>query len=93
MLDVDVQGARSVRASGIDARYIFILPPALHALSERLRARATDPEDVIERRLAIAASEMEEAEAFDHRIVNDDLDRASREFIEALGGGSGRTDG
>jgi guanylate kinase len=88
LLDVDVQGARSVRASGIAAKYVFILPPSIEVLAQRLYARGTDAAEVIERRLAIAKSEMAEARAFDHEIVNDDLERAAREFIEALGQGA-----
>ncbi len=84
LLDVDVQGARTVRATGVDAAYIFILPPSVDHLSRRLRSRGTDTEDVIAGRLAIAESEMAEAHTFDHRVLNDDLDRAADEFVAIL---------
>ncbi len=84
LLDVDVQGARSVRKSGVDAAYVFILPPSMEILGSRLRGRGTDDPDVVARRLAIAEAEMSEAVAFDHRVVNDDLERASAEFEAIL---------
>lgn len=84
LLDVDVQGARIVRAAGADATYIFILPPSAEILAARLRGRATDTDAVIAGRLAIAEAEMADAALFDHRVVNDELDRAAREFIAIL---------
>lgn len=84
LLDVDVQGARIVRAAGADATYIFILPPSGEILAARLRGRATDTDAVIAGRLAIAEAEMADAALFDHRVVNDELDRAAREFIAIL---------
>jgi len=84
LLDVDVQGARTVRSSGVEATYVFILPPSLESLAARLRGRGTDAADVIDRRLAIAEQEMSEAHTFDHRVVNDDLDRAAEEFVSIL---------
>ncbi len=84
LLDVDVQGARTVRAAGADATYIFILPPSAEILAARLRGRGTDTDAVIAGRLAIAEAEMADAALFDHRVVNDELDRAAREFIAIL---------
>lgn len=84
LLDVDVQGARTVRTAGADATYIFILPPSAEILAARLRGRGTDTDAVIAGRLAIAEAEMADAALFDHRVVNDDLERAAREFIAIL---------
>jgi len=84
LLDIDVQGAAQVRAAGEEASYLFILPPSFSVLEERLRGRATDAAEVIERRLKTARSEVAQAELFDHRIVNDDLERAAAEFVEFI---------
>lgn len=84
LLDIDVQGAAQVRASGVDATFVFILPPSFEVLATRLRNRGTDEPEVIERRLAVARSEMAEADWFDHRVVNDDLQTAAGEFVEIL---------
>jgi len=81
LLDIDVQGARQVRASGADAVFVFLLPPSMDELELRLRGRGTDASDVIDRRLAVARSEIAEAPTFDYRIVNDDLERAEEEFL------------
>ena len=81
LLDIDVQGADQVRASGTPASYLFILPPSFEVLEARLRGRATDSEEVISRRLGVARSEIAEAGRFDFRIINDDLDRAAGEFV------------
>ena len=84
ILDIDVQGAAQVRASGVDATFLFVLPPSFEVLEARLRGRATDAEQVILGRLAVARSEMDEAPLFDHRVVNDDLDLATVELLEVI---------
>lgn len=84
LLDIDVQGARQVRASGIDAVFLFVLPPSVDALARRLRGRATDTPEVIAGRLAVAKREMTEAPWFDYLVVNDDLERAEAEFLAVI---------
>jgi len=84
LLDIDVQGARQVRASGADAVFVFLLPPSMEELEARLRGRGTDTEDVINGRLAVARAEIAEAPTFDYRIVNDDLDRSEAEFLAVV---------
>lgn len=59
VLDIDVQGARQVRQSGINAVFVFIAPPSAEELENRLRARGTDSEEQVERRLKAAMQEME----------------------------------
>jgi guanylate kinase len=81
LLDIDVQGAAQVRDSGMDAAFLFILPPSFEVLEARLRGRATDADDVIARRLVTAHEEVEQAGWFDLRVVNDDLIRATNEFV------------
>jgi guanylate kinase len=84
VLDIDVNGAKQVKAKVPDAFGIFILPPSEAALLMRLRERKRDSEDVIQRRFAEAKREIAEAKssgAYDAFIVNDDLARAVGEAI------------
>jgi guanylate kinase len=80
VLEIDVQGARQVRERLPDAKLVFIEPPSFDDLERRLAVRASDRPDQIERRLAAARSELSAAGEFDHRIVNDDLERAVDEL-------------
>lgn len=80
VLEIDVQGARQVRERLPDAVLTFIEPPSFEDLERRLAARASDQPDEIDRRLAAAREELRAAGEFDHRIVNDDLDRAVDEL-------------
>jgi guanylate kinase len=80
VLEIDVQGARQVRERLPEAVQIFIEPPSFEDLQRRLAARASDRPDEIERRLAAAQDELSAAGEFDHRVVNDDVDRALNEL-------------
>lgn len=71
VLDIDWQGARQVRARAPEAVTIFIRPPSRGELERRLRARASEDDDAIERRLAEADAELARADEYDHQIVND----------------------
>ncbi|MGH2742862.1 MAG: guanylate kinase [Thermoleophilaceae bacterium] len=82
VLEIDVQGARQVRERLPDAVLTFIEPPSFADLERRLAARASDQPDQIERRLAAALDELNAAGEFDHRIVNDDLERALDELAQ-----------
>jgi guanylate kinase len=93
LLDIDVQGAAQLRALCSDSaefceacEFIFIMPPTFEELERRLRARGTETEESILRRLANAKGEMAHSTEYDHIIVNDDLDRAVREFISLIRG-------
>jgi guanylate kinase len=77
VLNIDVQGARQLRAARPDALLIFIYPPSLEALEERLRRRGTDSDAVIQLRLKNARGEMGEAPRYDYLVENDDVDRAA----------------
>jgi len=82
LLDIDVQGALQVRYSYPDALMIFILPPDEPTLMSRLKGRARDSADDITRRFRAAKREIHMAKgsrAFDHMVINDDLDRAVSE--------------
>ena len=77
IFDVDWQGGAALSAAWpVDALKIFILPPDLDTLAHRLRRRATDSDEVIERRLRNAIAELSHWPDYDYLIVNDDLDRA-----------------
>ena len=86
LLEIEVQGARQVRASHPNAVMFFIVPPGLEELEGRLRRRGDTSETDIRKRLDIARREMEEAEAlFDHVVVNDVLERAIEEVDRLMG--------
>ena len=76
ILDIDVQGAAQIRQKNIDATFIFVLPPSLNVLKERLRNRRTDTEEVIQKRLKNAIDEIRAYKEYDYIIVNDKLDEA-----------------
>lgn len=80
VLEIEVQGARQVRETEPDAVRIFIEPPSPETLRERLEGRATDDEEVIERRLDEARKELRARDEFGHRVVNDEVERAANEL-------------
>jgi len=85
VLEIEVQGARQVRARMPDAVLVFVAPPSPQALRERLEGRGTDTGEEIERRLRVAEEELRAQEEFRHVIVNDDVERSAGElaaFVE-----------
>jgi guanylate kinase len=84
ILDIDVQGARQIREAVPEALLLFILPPSVPALLSRLEGRGTEGDAAIRRRLETALEELEAADAFDHHIVNDDLERAIKEVRDLV---------
>lgn len=85
VFDVDVNGGRNIkRYFGDDALSIFVMPPSVEVLEQRLRSRGTDSEESIRKRLARSAKELEEASQFDVTIVNDDLQRAVQETRQVI---------
>ncbi|XP_047323196.1 guanylate kinase 1-like isoform X2 [Impatiens glandulifera] len=87
ILDIDVQGARSVRASSLEAIFIFICPPSFQELEKRLRERGTETEEQIEKRLLNAKKELEQGQStglFDHVLINDDLDNCYEQLKKLL---------
>ncbi|WP_457651652.1 guanylate kinase [Rhodocaloribacter sp.] len=85
LLDIDVKGAENVKKIfGDDALVVFIRPPSLEVLAERLRRRKTESEETLRHRLERAAHELEYADRFDAVVVNDDLDRATDETIRLI---------
>ena len=89
LLDIDVQGARQIRRIYPRAVTIFIKPPSVSILEARLRERGTDTDEVIARRLENAMREMADIPLFQHVIVNDDLDMATREMAAVIAGFKG----
>ena len=89
ILEIDWQGARQVRAAQPDCRSIFILPPSRKSLEDRLRARKTDSEAVIQRRLQDSITDMSHYAEFDCVIVNDDFETAVTQLLGLLRGGPG----
>ena len=76
ILEIDWQGARQVRRLIEDSQSIFILPPSLEALRQRLEGRGQDDETIIKRRMQDAVNEMSHYAEFDYLVVNDDFDQA-----------------
>ncbi len=76
LLDIDVQGARKVRESGIASVSVFLLPPDYATLEHRLRSRASDDEAQIRGRLALARQEAGEYRHYDYLVINDRLEQA-----------------
>lgn len=81
LLEIDWQGAQQVRQYFPQAIGVFILPPSLEVLAQRLRGRGTDAEEVIARRLAAAGEEMRHVGEFDYVIINDDLEQALADLL------------
>ncbi|WP_411359519.1 guanylate kinase [Pseudidiomarina salilacus] len=79
-LDIDWQGARQVREAYPAAHSIFIVPPSLELLEQRLRSRGQDSDEVIRGRMAKAQAEMSHYHEFDYLLVNDDFDATLLNF-------------
>ena len=84
ILEVDVQGAASVRKLLVDSISVFILPPSYEVLRERLIARGTDSPQELEVRLRNAPQELSQYTAFDYVILNDHLDRAAAQLASII---------
>jgi guanylate kinase len=76
IMDVDVQGARNLRQGLKDCVLLFLLPPSLEVLEERLRGRATDSEEALLKRMEKALQEIRECLSYDYLVFNDDLSEA-----------------
>jgi guanylate kinase len=84
VLEIEVNGARQVRAAMPESVQIFIAPPEPAALRERLLDRGKDSADAIDARLAVAAQELAARDEFQYQVVNDELDRAADELEEVV---------
>lgn len=84
VLEIEVEGARQVRAAMPEAVQVFIAPPDPADLRRRLEARGTDSPGVIERRLRVAEGELEAQREFAHVVVNDEVERAAAELEDLV---------
>lgn len=84
LLEIDCQGAQQVRTLYPQAASIFILPPSMEALKQRLEQRGQDENKVIERRLAAARSEISHVNRFDYVVVNHELEAAARDVASII---------
>jgi len=84
LLEIDWQGAAQVRKALADTVGVFVLPPSLAVLEERLKKRALDSMDEIELRLANAREEITHAQEFDYVIINEDLSQAAQDLVSIV---------
>lgn len=88
VLDIELQGVRNIKSSHLKAKYILIKAPSIKALEERLRARGSETEDTLQKRLKHAQEDLDAVEQnptlFDHIIVNDNIDSAYKQFINSI---------
>jgi guanylate kinase len=84
VLEIELQGARQLRARMPDAQFVLLAPPSLEELRERLVGRHTESEPQVQTRLARAEQEMAAAAEFDVVVVNDDVERAAAELVSLL---------
>jgi guanylate kinase len=85
IFDLDVQGCDQMKEIyGDEARIIFIRPPSLESLKERLLKRGTDPIEVINERLNNAKSELKRSDDFDYVVINDDIEQAYKDLLATV---------
>ncbi|CAO3612772.1 unnamed protein product [Cunninghamella blakesleeana] len=87
ILDIDMQGVKSVKQTDLQPKYIFIQPPSMEILEQRLRGRGTEKEEAILKRLEAAHAELDYAkvpEAYHHIVINDDKDVAYESLCTAI---------
>ncbi len=84
LLEIDIQGALQVKKAFPEGVFVFIVPPSLDELSARIYKRGTDSVDVIERRMASAASELTYAQEYDYIIVNDIAEKAADKVLTIM---------
>jgi guanylate kinase len=80
IFDIDYQGARQIKSKVSDVVAVFVLPPSMHELERRLRGRASETEDAVQRRFAMAQLEIEHYALFDYIVVNEEVQRAFDEL-------------
>ncbi len=80
IFDIDYQGARQIKSKVSDVVAAFILPPSMEELERRLRGRASETEEAVQRRFAMAQREIEHYALFDYIVVNEDVQHAFDEL-------------
>ena len=86
IVEVDIQGAESIKRSMPEAVLVFVEPPSFEDLASRLRGRGTEQAEDLGRRIEAAYEEVKVKGTYDHIVVNDDLDRAVEDFLRILEG-------
>jgi len=86
LLEIDIQGARQVKASQPDTLLVFLAPPSWDELERRLRGRGTEDPELIQRRLDTAAIELAAQDEFDHTIVNTSVAEAAAALVKLMEG-------
>jgi guanylate kinase len=86
LLELDLQGARAVRAALSEALLVFISPPSWDVLVDRLAGRGTESPEIVDRRLATAKEELAARDEFDVEVVNDDVRRAAEDLLTLMVG-------
>jgi guanylate kinase len=84
VLEIDVKGAKTVKNAFPEAVLLFIKPPSVEILKERLAGRGTETDEAMKKRLETALEELQHADEFEHQIVNDVLDNAVKQFIQII---------
>lgn len=84
ILEVEVQGARQLRERGRGAVFVFLIPPSMDILEQRLRSRGSDDEDVVRKRLERAREELREIHGYRYVVVNADMEQAVRDFLHII---------
>lgn len=84
LLELDIQGAQNIKKIYPQAILIFIKPPSLEELGERIIKRGTDSEETIRKRMSFAQKEIQASENYDYVIVNDEQERALAEIVEII---------
>lgn len=86
LLEIELQGARQIRAAMPEALLVMLVPPSFDVLEERLVGRATEGQAVLDRRLAVARAELDARDEFDALVLNDEVQRAADELIALMAG-------
>lgn len=76
ILEIDIQGARQIRQNTQTGVFVFLLPPTMQDLLQRIKSRGADSPEEIERRFAVAYQELKELEKYDYLVINDDMEAA-----------------
>ena len=84
ILDIEVQGAMQIKEKFPDALMVFVIPPSIEVLLKRLRARGTESEEVIQRRITQAKTECTYMDRYEYIVINDDLDTAVKEMYAMI---------
>lgn len=84
ILKIEVQGAKNIKEMYPDSVGVFLLPPSMEVLEERLRSRGTEDEDDIRKRLEIARDEMQKSVDYDYFVINEDIESASDDVLTII---------